>query len=163
MALAGRTRRKVVFLLKILAVLAVVLTLWRLSLPSLRTSPDALNSYHLKMNQLELAHKNGLPMRVRIAAIELNSELDNWYHQMHIDTGWPPRGTVYYFKGARAGVCFPGYNPGNHRLFPVDVTLHARGNCLYPHSAVVWFGIVPVPGSLVIWVARRFSSESSRR
>jgi len=151
-------RPKLLLVLKILGVLILALTLWRCSLPSLRTSAEAVNSYNRKMNELEQAHKSGVPARVRISAIELNSDLEDWYRRMHVDVGWPPWGTVFYFRGDRAHACIPVYAPGNLGIIVVDAELSLRGNALYPRSMTFWFGIVPVPGSVVAWTANRFFS-----
>lgn len=149
-------RPKRLLVLKILGVLVLALTLWRCSLPSLRTSAEALNSYHRKMSELKQAHKSGVPAKVRISAIEMNSDLEDWYRRMYIDVGWPPWGTVYYFRSDQGGACMPVYMPGGFRIIVLDTALSPRGHALYPRSTIVWFGIVPVPESVVAWTARRF-------
>jgi hypothetical protein len=141
-------RSRFILLLKILLVLAVALTSWRLSVPSLRTSPEALNSFNSKVSQLREAHRRGLPMQARFSDIELNSDIEDWYKRMHIDVGWPPWGTVLQFKGNRAHAFIPGYMPGNIRVILVDVALNPRDKTLYLSPSVVWIGIAPIPWRL---------------
>jgi hypothetical protein len=162
MAKTTRTTGRLILILKVVAVLVAVLTTWRLSIPSLQTSPEALNSFRRKVNKLQEAHKKGVPLQVRISAIELNSDLDDWYRRMHIDIGWPPWGTVFYFKGDRAHAYIPGYMPGNVRVAVADVWLYPRGNVVYPRLVVVWLGIVPVPGPLFGWAAKVIAGKTSR-
>lgn len=148
-------RPKSRLLLKLLGVLVLALTLWRYSLPSLRTSPEAVVSYQRKMAELKQAHERGFPATVRVSAIELNSEIEDWYRRERIDVGWPPWGTVYYFRDDRAGICFGASRLG-FRIVVVDIALSPRGNVLVPRSSLFWFAILPIPGRVVDWTARRF-------
>jgi len=144
MLAVGRLRSSVLFILKILILAVVILALCRPSMPRLKPSPDAVKTFHQKIDLLKRSHDEKSHTVVRISAIELNS----FYAALPVNCGsvWPPPNTVFYFSGQDAGFRYAEYDQPSIRG---HVTLLVHGTTVDTKSVVVWLGILPVPASAI--------------
>lgn len=136
------------------AILVVGLSYWRVSLPSARTSPEALESFNRKISQIVQDNAIGKKEKLAFSGVELNSALEDWYRNEHPDDGWPFRGTAFHFRASRAHIFMPLYTLAGFRIILVDMSVDARWSVLYQRPQVLWIGVVPVPCEPFAWVAK---------